>query len=283
MAYEWNRAPFRGEFPELFAINRSVVRKAFFSAYRGVTQTQLLIVWVQKGWQDFLVGETWHRLRGGELMLVPPGGRVNYMGRPTTRIVSYELFVALHHQRAFLGHKSLEGLRGRLKKIAFTHTAAPEGMGVWMKRLFEEPGKKDRLRPARVLTYLLNALWLAVSATEPGYQRRHAMPVQVQAGVRYMKENLEKQVTLADLARHTGYARSTLIEAFGKHVGVTPIEHLMELRVQRAAELLMTGDESVTQVAMKTGFATSQHFATVFKKYMLLTPTNFRARHAPET
>lgn len=49
MAYEWNRTPLKGEFPELFAINRSVVRKAFLSQYRGVKQTQFLIVWVQKG------------------------------------------------------------------------------------------------------------------------------------------------------------------------------------------------------------------------------------------
>ncbi len=276
MAYEWNRSPFRGEFPELFAINRSVVRKAFRSSYRGVTQDQFLIVWVQRGWQDYQVGGEWRRVRGGEVVLLPPGGRLNYQGRPTTRILSYELFVALHHLRPFLGHKSLEPLRRRLAKIGFTHTVAPEGLGVWMKKLFEEPKKRDGLQPARVLTYLLNALWLAASATEPGYQRRHALPEQVQAGIAYMRENLDKPLTLADLARHTGYARSTLIEAFGKHVGVTPIEHLMELRVQRAAELLAQSDESVTGIAMRTGFATSQHFATVFRKYMLVTPTRFR-------
>jgi AraC-like DNA-binding protein len=253
-----------------------VVRKAFWSSYRGVTQDPFLIIWVQRGWQDYEVEGEWRRVRGGEVLLVPPGGRINYQGRPTTRILSYELFVALHHRRAFLGHKSLDPLRRRLGKIAFTHTVAPEGLGVWMKRLFEEPKNRDALQPARVLTYLLNALWLAASATEPGYQRRHALPEQVRVGIAYMRENLDKPITLADLARHTGYARSTLIEAFGKHVGVTPIEHLMELRVQRAAELLAQGDEGVTQIAMRTGFATSQHFATVFRKYMLMTPSVFR-------
>ena len=58
---------------------------------------------------------------------------------------------------------------------------------------------------------------------------------------------------------------------------MTPMNYLNSCRVAHAARLLLEADLSVTDVAMRCGFSTSQYFATVFKNHFGQTPRAYRA------
>ena len=88
--------------------------------------------------------------------------------------------------------------------------------------------------------------------------------------VRRAQELLEHQPgvswRLEDLARHAGLSANHLAECFTREVGVPPHQYLLQARVARAQEMLRQTDISVTDLALELGFASSQHFAAVFKR-----------------
>lgn len=83
-------------------------------------------------------------------------------------------------------------------------------------------------------------------------------------------------VTASEISKMYGYSYSYFLKAFKKHVGASFSEYVSELKVQNAAGLLLSTPDSVTDIAMKTGFSTISHFIAEFKKQYKITPLKFR-------
>lgn len=75
-------------------------------------------------------------------------------------------------------------------------------------------------------------------------------------------------------------ARSESI--FKTETGITLIDFLNQYRVQKAMDLLESGDRKIYEVSEKVGFSSSQYFSKVFKKYTSLTPIEYRKKVANE-
>lgn len=65
-------------------------------------------------------------------------------------------------------------------------------------------------------------------------------------------------------------------------MGISPKAYLGQIRLERAAELLMTSDESIQNIAMKTGFRTEKNFFVTFKQRFQMTPKTYRERYAAQ-
>ena len=57
---------------------------------------------------------------------------------------------------------------------------------------------------------------------------------------------------------------------------MTPIEYLIEVRLQQAKKLLRRGDIPITQVALRCGFNSSSHLASSFQRVLHMTPSEYR-------
>ena len=64
---------------------------------------------------------------------------------------------------------------------------------------------------------------------------------------------------------------------FKNEVGIPPAEYLQRYRIERAEHGLANSTRSVTEIAFELGFCSSQYFATVFRRYTRLSPTQYRA------
>lgn len=73
----------------------------------------------------------------------------------------------------------------------------------------------------------------------------------VTAAIHYMKENLEKRLTLADLAAHTGYSPSHFSVLFSKRTGYAPLTYFNQLKIQQACQLLDFTDMKINQICFK--------------------------------
>ncbi|MBN8457488.1 MAG: helix-turn-helix transcriptional regulator [Verrucomicrobia bacterium] len=72
--------------------------------------------------------------------------------------------------------------------------------------------------------------------------------------------------------------RSALSCAFKRVTGCSPKDHLLRRTVERAAEQLRTRPAlTVTAMAHEPGFSNSQHFASVFRRHMAMSPREFRS------
>ena len=55
--------------------------------------------------------------------------------------------------------------------------------------------------------------------------------------------------------------------------------HINDLRVQKAKELLVKTNFSITEIAYQVGFNDSNYFTSIFKKYAKITPMKYRKAH----
>ncbi|MFC5647935.1 AraC family transcriptional regulator [Paenibacillus solisilvae] len=86
----------------------------------------------------------------------------------------------------------------------------------------------------------------------------------------------EKRWTNKELADRIGVSESHFYRLFQDMHGQSPANYIDRLRMDHACRLLLQPGSSITAVGMDLGYKTSQHFATVFKKYTGLTPTQWR-------
>lgn len=99
----------------------------------------------------------------------------------------------------------------------------------------------------------------------------------VQRVIEYLQSRLADDVSLLELAALVDLSPVHLTAVFRRATGMPPHRWLQRRRIERACELLGgIRRVSITAVALECGFASAQHFATVFKAHMRVTPSEFR-------
>ena len=101
-------------------------------------------------------------------------------------------------------------------------------------------------------------------------------PWQAQRVVAYMKDRLDQEISLQDLAQVVRLSRFHFCSAFRVATGSTPHEMLTQLRVDEARRLLTSSTRSISEIALSVGFQTPSAFASRFRKAVGLTPREFR-------
>jgi len=95
---------------------------------------------------------------------------------------------------------------------------------------------------------------------------------------RLLEQNRYGDQRLDALLASLPYSRRHLERLYGAARGHSIKQHLLHLRIEEAKRLLAHGRSSVTTVAFELGFASSQHFATVFRRMVGCTPSSFMAQ-----
>ncbi|MFF9584950.1 GlxA family transcriptional regulator [Streptomyces achromogenes] len=90
--------------------------------------------------------------------------------------------------------------------------------------------------------------------------------------------NLDKPLTLTDLARHAGVSVRTLTRRFQAESGVSPLQWLLHQRIERAKELLETTRLPMDQVAAACGLGTADSLRAHLVRRTGLTPSAYRAQ-----
>ncbi len=91
-------------------------------------------------------------------------------------------------------------------------------------------------------------------------------------------QNLAHHWTVDEMASQFGLHNTSFTEKVKYHTGFPPLNYLINLRVAEAIKLLKQPGLHFTEIALKTGFYSSQHFSTTFKKLTGYSPRQFRQR-----
>lgn len=95
---------------------------------------------------------------------------------------------------------------------------------------------------------------------------------------RFLSEHVGDHVGLAEVARYAGITASYLSRVFSEQTGYTVMEYLTRLRIRRAAELLRDRSLQVKEVMIRSGYRDPSYFGQVFRRFLGLTPSEFRDR-----
>jgi len=107
------------------------------------------------------------------------------------------------------------------------------------------------------------------------------MPYRVRLGIHHskligaiemMESNVEEPLDQEMLARYIGLSRRQLERLFRKHLGRTPAQYYLELRLERARHLLYQTAMPIMNVAFACGFVSASHFSTCYRQMYGKTP-----------
>lgn len=101
----------------------------------------------------------------------------------------------------------------------------------------------------------------------------------VVAAVRFMRDNLDKPLRVADVLRVANCCRKTLETRFAAELGRTPHEELQRLRLERVKALLVQTDWPLKRIASTAGFTYVENLHAAFRREAGTTPARFRALH----
>ncbi len=98
--------------------------------------------------------------------------------------------------------------------------------------------------------------------------------------IQMMEANIEEPVSPSILARDVGMSTRQLERLFRRYLNRSPKRYYMELRLQKARNLLMQTDMSVINVALACGFASPSHFSKCYRAHYDTTPYRERGSQA---
>jgi AraC-like DNA-binding protein len=97
-----------------------------------------------------------------------------------------------------------------------------------------------------------------------------------------LRQNLSHQWTVEEMAALVSLGTTLFTERVKSYSGFSPINYLINIRISEAIKLLKRPDINITDIALDTGFYSSQHFSTTFKKLTGYSPSEFRKNHLPK-
>jgi len=121
-----------------------------------------------------------------------------------------------------------------------------------------------------------------------GEREEQRLSVPARIGVRHpklvsiiqmMEQNLEEPISPSILAQHAQMSTRQLERLFRRYLDRSPKRYYMELRLQKARNLLLQTEMSVINVALASGFTSPSHFSKCYRSYFNRTP--YRERGAP--
>ena len=98
----------------------------------------------------------------------------------------------------------------------------------------------------------------------------------IAAAIHYMKENIEKHLTLNDLATYTGYSLTHFSSLFKQQTGESPLAYFNRLKIEASCQMLDDTDMHINQICHKVGITDCYYFSRLFRRITGLSPKEYR-------
>ncbi len=101
---------------------------------------------------------------------------------------------------------------------------------------------------------------------------------EIHRAIDYLHANFNKDFSLTDLAEIVGFSKYHFIRVFKKETGKTPYHYFIDLKLEKAIELIKMQKYSVTDICFMCGFKDHSHFCRVFKNRTGMTPSVYKGK-----
>lgn len=95
----------------------------------------------------------------------------------------------------------------------------------------------------------------------------------------WIDEHYQESISVKEIAAIGGISVRECQRSFASFLHISPMRYVLKYRIAKAAELLLTQDFTITEIAYQCGFESSSYFTKEFKMMMHMTPRQFRQKY----
>lgn len=252
-----------------FAIERSV-KNSKWSMNLLHSHTHYEIYFLVKGERTLLLSNALYRLKAPAIIIIPPQVSHKTEGGQFER---YNVNADAGYLDAFQ-KDTLDSLA--LEVLTPTEAEAEEIEALLKKAAeLEESRYREHIQRA-IFSYAVLLLSRLDSHRRPTAKESASLPPLVLKVIDYFNTNYSNRISLDSVAEEFFVSKGTLIYNFDKHLGISPMDYLLGIRISRAKHLLSNTTDSIGKVARACGFSSANYFGLIFKRKTGLSPTAYR-------
>lgn len=237
---------------------------------------------LDEGVQQYVVEDETYTLRGGDVLVTLPNERHGTGDSPERRGRLYWLLIRKPSARErFLNLPAAEGraLLDALLNLSPRVFRGSQDLKGYLESMFAaHDAEISPFRKTEIRNWALRFLLEILHDARAGGRRLTRTIRDVQDVI---EERLfEQKPLLAELAELVGLSESRFKQRFKEEVGIAPGNYITQRKIEKARELLSASDVDITDLAFDLGFSSSQYFATTFRRYVGVTPSEYRRQNA---
>ena len=227
--------------------------------------------YVTDGEFELIIDNKTHTVKKGQLVLIPADLKHSYKLTEKENMKKHWC-----HFEAFSGTESLFNV---IKSDLIIDIGINKELTGLFKKLYKYEKNPDELSnfSARATLMLIIGIYLtncksisSVNSTENS---------DLSSVINYMKENINGNITVSQLAQFTHLHPNYFIRMFKQYFGFSPIKYFNNMKVNTAKEYLQQGNNSIEEISKILGFSDLYSFSKFFKKNVGISPSQFRSSY----
>lgn len=237
--------------------------------------TMMEFVYLERGSQNYSISGTNYIVNQGEVFFTRPNEPHN-TGASLAEVSSFYYFIidltCASRLNLFVSDDEWIHIHDFLLHIENRVFKASSALPNALKQLFhcfKAPDLHFHTHIRNSLSEVLIALTTPSAETDP-------FCASLNRSLAYIEEHITVVIHVAELPPLENMSLSSFHKRFVQATGLSPAEYILKRKVEEAKKLLESTDLSVTDIAYRYGFSSSQYFATVFKRFCYRTPTQYR-------
>lgn len=221
-----------------------------------------VLYYIKRGFFRLRMDGQWHTLTENQMLYIPAGTQLEYHIEDDGLLEKYYVHFDL--------------LFGRIRPTAcFSFPLVIDVANIGKADLlFEELvsstdafGLEEQGALLRLISFFLKESCAVL---------RHQTPMQKAA--LFINDHCHENISVSALAESCGYSKDHFTRKFKEVYGCSPRQYISTAKLNRAKELLLTTDQSISQIAAALGFCDTGHFTNFFYSKTQLSPTYFRKK-----
>lgn len=221
---------------------------------------------------NYFIGQETYHINSGDFVVIPAG--VPHK----TALSNYRSRILIHFGSSFIIEESI--FRNLSKKRVYTIDSEARSHIIALIKKIQKEMNESLPYSKTICSYALNEIFAILCRNQNSKNNNRIKNKAIYEAEEYIKANYMNKLTLSDIADHVFLSKSYFSKLFNKQNGMGVSEYITIIRVQKAADLLKSGVNSITEVARQSGFSDSNYFSTQFKKYNGQSPRQYFADHS---
>ena len=236
------------------------------------------ICFLDKGSQYYNVNNEDYLLSGGDLLITYPGEPHGTSSFPEEKGSLYWMLIQVPDKNGRilnLTSANTKILINRLFSLSSRHFKGLPGIKNMLSNIFRAYySANESLKIVEINSYIMAFLLTVIHSGEKEDKKKISNEMNLVC--RHVQANLHEDLKIEALAAFANLSVSRFKHRFKEEIGMPPKEFMIREKIRKAKELICNNETAINEIAYGLGFSSSSYFATVFKRYTLQTPTEFK-------